>query len=212
MLGIKIIFVQSKDCVENRLEIRGATDVIIRRISSVLHFTVSDGFRPSFDALRRASCTDLQCLIEFARRKYKPDISEWIETRLVLLSQIFIKGDAVIIPTCLADEDELVKRLLMGILYVLRSRIATPIILDDMLSFVTNEQYLKAFLAMMRPAIFSENSYINNQELLIFNPIVITPGGQGGRYRFAMPHKYVIMFDHHEWTIPRKDIEKIAYS
>ncbi len=211
MLGVKVIFIQAKDCAESWLEVPGA-DVVVKRISSVLHFTVSDGFRPSFDALRKANCTDIRCLIDFAKKRYKPDISDWIETRLELLSSQFIKGDKIIIPLCLANEDELIKRLLIGILYVLRSRISVPVIVDDLLSFVTNEPYSEAFTAMMRPYIFTVNRNLNSQEMLMYNPIVIAPGGQGGHYRLAEPHKYVVLFDSDRWTIPRKDIEKILRS
>jgi hypothetical protein len=210
-LGIKIIFVQAKDCSESWLEVPGA-DAVIKRISSVLHFTVSDGFRPSFDALRKANCADIQCLIDYAKKRYKPDVSEWIETRLELLSSLFIKGDKIVIPLCLANEDELIRRLLVGILYVLRNRINMPIIMDDMLSFVTNEPYSEAFAAMMRPYMFSVNRNLDSREMLLYNPIIITPGGQGGHYRLAEPHKYVILFDSYRWAIPKKDIEKITRS
>jgi hypothetical protein len=87
-----------------------------------------------------------------------------------------------------------------------------PIILDDLLSFVINELYSEAFGAMMRPYIFTANRNLASQELLMYNPIIITPGGQGGHYRLADPHRYVILFDEKRWSIPRKDIEKIAHS
>ncbi len=112
MFGIKVIFIQAKDCTESWLEVPSGADVVVKRISSVLHFTISDGFRPSFDALRKANCADIQCLIDFAKKRYKPDISEWIETRLELLSSQFIKGDKIIIPLCLANEDELILSIL----------------------------------------------------------------------------------------------------
>jgi hypothetical protein len=209
-LGIKIIFIQSKDCTEDVIEIPGA-DIIIKRISSILQFTASDGFRASFDILSAAECTDLRCLFEFVNKTYRTDISMWIETRLRILTR-FINGDKVAIPLCLRNEDEIIKRILIGILYVLRSRIKAPVVVDDLLSFITNELYSEAFVAMMRPYLFSINRNLNNHEMLMYNPIIIAPGGQGGYYRLAEPHKYVILFDSNKWSIPRKDIEKIARS
>ncbi len=95
---------------------------------------------------------------------------------------------------------------------MLRSRIKAPVVVDDLLSFITNELYSEAFVAMMRPYLFSINRNLNNHEMLMYNPIIIAPGGQGGYYRLAEPHKYVILFDSNKWSIPRKDIEKIARS
>jgi hypothetical protein len=177
----------------------------------VLHFTASDGFRTSFDTLSTAECDNLQCLFDFVNKKFKPDVGMWIEARLKILAR-FINGDKIVIPLCLADEDEIIKRLLIGILYVLRSRIAAPIVLDDLLSFIINELYSEAFSAMMRPYIFTANRNLDSKEMLMYNPIIITPGGQGGHYRIADPNKYVILFDSNRWTVPRKDIEKIVRS
>jgi hypothetical protein len=211
-LGIKTIFIQSKDCSEGKIEIRNATNLVVKRISSVLQFTVSDGFRPSFDSLSTSECYDFNCLMEFVNKKYKADVAMWIEPRLKMLMKL-INGDTVIIPTCLTEEhDELIRRLVVGLLYVLRGKIALPIIMDDAMSFVTNELYAEAFTAMMRPYIFSKNKNLKNDEILLYNPVIITPSNQGGFYRLAVPHKYVIMFDTERWSIPKKDIEKIAYS
>jgi hypothetical protein len=135
----------------------------------------------------------------------------WIEARLKILMR-FIDGDKVVIPLCLQNEDEIIKRILIGILYVLRSRIKAPVVVDDLLSFITNMLYSEAFAAVMRPYLFSVNRNLDNHEMLMYNPIIITPGGQGGYYRLAEPHKYVILFDSNKWSIPRKDIEKIARS
>jgi len=211
-LGIKVIFIQSKDCVERTVEIRGAADLVVKRISSILQFTVSDGFRPSFDALSISGCSDLNCLIEFVNKKYKADVAAWIEPRLKMLMR-FVNSDAVVIPTCLSEEyDELVRRLVVGMLYVLRSRITVPVVMDDIPSLVVNEVYGEAFSAMMRPYIFTKNKNLKSDEILLYNPVITTPNSQGGFYRIAEPHKYVILFDNDRWALPRRDVEKIAYS
>lgn len=215
-LGLKIVFVQSKDCNktnnEGKIEIRGASSLVVKRISSVLQFTVSDGFRPAFDALSTSGCIDINCLFEFIDKKFKADVASWVEPRLKMLMQ-FINGDTIVIPTCInEDYDELARRIIIGLLYVMRSKIGVPIILDDMLSFVVNEIYGEAFSAMMRPYIVSLNRDLQNNEILKFNPVVIVPGGHGGFYRLSEPHKYVVLFDENRWAIPRKDVEKIAYS
>jgi len=209
-MNIEAIFIQAKDCREKVVEVRGA-DIIIRKISSILQFTASDGFRSSFDALVTAECNSVECLIDFVNKKYKPDVAMWLEPRLKMLAR-FINGEKVVVPTCLQNFDELVKRLLVGILYVLRSRIGVPIILDDALSFITNEVYSEAFVAMMRPFIVSINHYLESRDLLRFNPIIITPGGASGFYRLARPYHYVVIFDHQRWELPIKDVDKIAYT
>jgi hypothetical protein len=211
-MGVKTIFIQAKDCTEGKVEIRNVSHLIVRRISSVLQFTATDGFKPSFDALSTSGCDTIACLFEFIEKKFKPDVAVWIESRLKMLTQ-FVFDDTVTIPTCLTEDyDELARRLVIGLLYVLRSRIAVPIIVDDMLSFVVNELYGDAFLATMRPYKFTLNRDLEGNEILKFNPVIIAPGGHGGYYRLAHPYKYVILFDGNRWEIPKKDIEKIAYS
>ena len=213
LLGIRVIFVRSKDCRgEEKIEIRGAADLVVKRISSILHFTVSDGLRPSFDLLSVSECTSLQCLAEYAHKEYRSDIAKWIEARIKMLSK-FVVGDTIVIPTCLGEEyDELARRLILGLLYVLRNRIAIPIVLDDTMSFVTNEPYSKVFTAMMRPYFISINKDLDSGEITLYNPIVIVPGGHAGVYRLADPYRYVVLFDTQRFTLSRKDIEKIVYS
>ncbi len=210
-MGVKVIFIQSKDCEESTVEIPNVTNVVVRRISSVLQFTVMDGFRPSFDKLETAECDNIQCLFDYTAKRFKPDVAEWVEPRLKALSR-FVKEDAIIIPTCLKETGELIKRLIVGLLYVLRSRINVPIILDDTLSFVVNEAYFEAFLAMMRPAIYTLNRLLLTHEIVKFNPVVVTPGGQGGFYRLGHPYKYVVIFDNNRWELPLRDIEKFVRS
>ncbi len=86
------------------------------------------------------------------------------------------------------------------------------IIIDDMISFILNERYSDAFIAMMRPAILTINRYLDNKEILMFNPVIIAPGGHGGFYRLARPDKYVILFDGSRWEVPRREIERLANS
>jgi len=216
MFKLKVIFIQSKDCNgkinSGKIEIRGAADLVVRRISSILQFTVFEGFKPSFDALSTSDCDSVNCLFEFVEKSFKHEVAIWIKSRLKML-QRFVMDDTVVIPTCVTEEfDELARRLLIGLLYVLRSKIAVPIVVDDMLSFVVNELYGDAFVAMMRPYKFTLNRDLRSDEVLKFNPVVIAPGGHGGFYRLADPHRYVILFDGERWTVPRRDVEKIAYS
>ena len=212
-LGIKVIFIQAKNCKsQEKIEFRGASKLIVKRVSSILQFTTSEGFKSSFDLLSTAECDDLDCLIEFVNKKYKSDVAVWVEPRLKMLKK-FVKDDVVVIPTCLSEEDdELMRRLIVGILYVLRSKTNAPIILDDLTSYVVNIIYSEAFAAMMRPYKLSKNKDLTSDEILMYNPVVIAPGSHGGFYRLAHPDKYVILFDGNKWTVPRKDIEKIAYS
>jgi hypothetical protein len=150
--------------------------------------------------------------MDFINKKYKFEVTTWIEPRLKMLMK-FVNGDTVVIPTCLTEEyDELARRLIVGILYVLRRRITAPVIMDDMLSFVINEVYSEAFGAMMRPYMFTKNKNLKSDEILLYNPVIITPNNQGGFYRLAEPFKYVVLFDTYRWVLPRKDVEKIAYS
>jgi hypothetical protein len=211
-MNVNGIFIQSKECSGGKIEIRDVAELVAKRISSVLQFTISDGFRPSFDALSSSECTSIGCLIEYANKKYKYDVVSWIEARLKVLTR-FVVGKSVVIPTCLTEEyDELARRLVIGLLYVLRSRIAVPVILDDAMSFVINEAYSEAFGAMMRPYMFSKNRNLRSDEILMYNPIIIPPTSHGGFYRLAQPHKYTILFDTFRWAVASRDIEKIARS
>jgi hypothetical protein len=213
--GVRILYIQSKDCKENRIELDALQDVI-KRISSVLQFTAMDGFRISFDILTDSNCDTaqdpVQCLIDYANKKFKQEIAMWVESRLRLLQRLFIVDNKITIPLCLSDCDEIAKRLLLGILYVVRSKITAPIVIDDTLSYVANESYLRAFIAMMRPYIRMLNRYPKTEEILEHNPVILTPGGHAGFFRLAHPSKYIIIFDNNRWEIDRRAIEKIAYS
>jgi energy-coupling factor transporter ATP-binding protein EcfA2 len=212
--GKGALFIRVKDCSEGYVEIPIPQRTVLQHISGILQFTASDGFKTSFDRLRFVECShsfNVDCLIEYVGKKYREDIADWILPRLLALKQ-YVFEEKVRIPTCLKDEDELVRRLIVGILYAIRPYFALPIVLDDMLSFVVNETYRESFIAMGRPFKVSLNRYLESKDILNFNPIVIAPGGAGGIYRFAHPDKYVVIFDDRRWELPRRDIEKIAYS
>jgi energy-coupling factor transporter ATP-binding protein EcfA2 len=213
--GKGALFIRAKDCSEGYAEIVVPQRTVLQHISGILQFTASDGFKASFDRLRFVECNNgnfnVDCLIEYVGKKYREDIADWVLPRLLALKQ-YVFEEKVRIPTCLKDEDELVRRLVVGILYAIRPYFALPIILDDMLSFVVNETYRESFIAMGRPFKVSVNRYLESRDILNFNPTVITPGGAGGIYRFARPDKYVVIFDDKKWELPRREIEKIAYS
>jgi hypothetical protein len=208
----KLLVIQAKDCRHEVIKFQIPEQEIVKRISSILQFTAYDGFRPAFDILSTFNCDKLVCLIETAEKVLKSDVAIWITSRIKLLLHKFFDGTNVIIPTCLNDGDELVKRLVIGILYAVRQFVSLPVVIDDALGFVVNESYREAFIAMMRPFIVSINRYLDSRDLLQFNPVIITPGGAAGFYRLARPDSYTIIFDSHRWELKRKDVEKIAYS
>ena len=154
-------------------------EVVKNRLSSILHFT-SVGIKPAFDALTSQRIERLED-IENILGRFKPDVAEWVMVRVrVLLSWMVEDGKRYIrIPLALHNYDELARRLVVGVLYVSRPIISHIILLDDTLAFVTDIQYREAFSAMMRPYMFSVNRYLDSRELLLYNPVVITPGGSG---------------------------------
>ena len=209
--GKRALFIRTKDCSESPVEIQVPERVIVNHISSILQYTVSDGFRVSFDALSIAGCDTIDCLITFTEKRYRDDIAQWVIARLKQLKR-FVNSDRIILPTCLKEADELIRRITVGVLYAVRPYITYPIILDDLLSLIINELYREAFVAMMRPYWVSINRYLETRDLLLYNPVAITPGGASGVYRLAHPFRYVLIFDHQRWELDRKAVEKIAYS
>jgi len=206
-----MIYIRTRECQNDIIKIVGVPEsYIARKISSVLHFT-SEELKPSFDVLVSSGCENLQCLINYAEKKFRDDIALWIIARIMMLQQ-FIHGDVIELPLCLEDFDELVRRLTIGLLYAIRSKIKAVITLDDALSFITNEKYGNAWIAVMRPFVVTINAYLETKELLRYNPVVITPGGHGGSYRLARPDKYVIIFDGSRWEIPHREVERLANS
>lgn len=209
----KTITIGVKDCVDNGyVEFKIPESKIVRRISSVMQFTAYDGFRISFDLLALAPCETIDCLIEYAEKQYREDIAKWIISRLRLLKK-FVSNDAVKIPLCLGEDDEGIRRIIVGILYVIRSYVTYLYIIDDALSYVINENYLSAWLADARPYLVSLNYYAgDSREILRFNPVIISPGGHAGFFRLASPDKYIVIFDSNRWELSRQEIQKIAYS
>lgn len=216
-----IITVSVKDNLKCQ-KINVSEEIIARRISGVLHFTASDGLRISFDILNGKKLEE----IENQAGKFKPEVAEWIINRIRALKSLKNNNGEIEVPTCLNDFDEIIRRLVIGILYVARPPI--PIIMDDALAFVINRPYYDAFSAMMRPYLFSINRYLDSRELLQFNPVIITPGGAGvsagvfattpsllyvepgGPDRLARPEKYVVLYDGKRYEIRFEDIQRIA--
>jgi hypothetical protein len=207
----EIILISTKDCQKNTIRLNIPQSLVAKKISSILHFTAEESLKPSFDILALSRCENLKCIIDYAEKKFRDDVAMWVTTRIEMLGW-FVHDDTIEIPLCLEEFDEISRRLIIGLLYAIRSKINAVIILDDALSFVVNEKYADAFVAMMRPYMFSINKFLETKELLAYNPIVVAPGGSGGLYRLARPDKYVILFDHSRWEIPRREIERIAYS
>ena len=210
--GVSPLWVRAKECKDETVTIRGAAPEVRRRVSAVLQFTATNGFRPAFDALAAAppeARSDLAALREWAERRFKPDVAQWVSLRLEALAQ-FIREEDVLLPLCMAEEDELIRRIVIGLLYVLRGRIAAPVLLDDALAFVLNEEYSEAFAAMMRPFISSINRYLDTKELLHFSPIVITPDRVGGIYRLARSDKYVVFHDAGRIELPLREVQRLA--
>ena len=204
-----MLIFKSKDCEDEKDKYVkvDAPEYVVKRISSVLHFTAEDNLKPSFDVLAASKCESIDCLVEYAEKKFRDDIGMWITARLEILKQ-FLNG----VPMCLQDYDEIIKRMVVGLLYAIRPKIPLPIIIDDSLSFIVNKRYENAFIAMMRPYIISINEFLETREMLRYNPVIIAPGGHGGFYRLARPDRYIVLFDHSRWEIPRREIERLANS
>jgi hypothetical protein len=207
---MKAVIIKAKECSGEPIKLEIQEAYIVKKISGILHFTAQE-LKPAFDVLSASGCETLKCLEEYAEKNFRNDVSTWITARLRTLYS-FVDENTVILPTCLEQFDEIVKRLVVGLLYAIRPKLPLPIIIDDATSFVLNERYSDAFVAMMRPAILTINRYLDSKEILMFNPVIIAPGGHGGLYRLARPDKYVILFDHSRWEIPRREIERLANS
>jgi hypothetical protein len=129
--------------------------------------------------------------------------------------QMFIKGNSVLIPRCVRDFvrdlNEIALRLIPGIIVAIRGHIKPPVVLDDIFGFIFgNERNRQWFAAQTRPFIVGINRYLDTEELLRYNPVVITPGGLGGIYRIASPKRYVVLFDSRRFEIDAKEIKKLA--
>jgi len=205
-----LLVIRSKDCENEKVKLEIPEVFVIKKISSLLHFTAQD-IKPAFDVLAATSCTSIQCLEEYAEKQFREEIAIWIIARLKILQQ-FINENAIELPLCLEQYDEIVKRMIVGISYAVRSKIPWPVVFDDALSLIINNKYAVAWPAMMRPYMFSINQFLETKELLSYNPVIIAPGGHGGLYRLARPDRYIILFDGSRWELPRRDVERIANS
>lgn len=214
-MGRQIVVIRSKECSDGEIVLKEVSQSeLVKKISAVLHFTAGDGLRPSFDALAAAAtgCDTISCLKEYASKRFRQDVAIWVESRLDILERVFIDNGIIKIPTCLAQYDEIVKRLLLGVVYVLRPKILKPVVIDDASSVITNDPYKEAYIAMMRPSKITANRFMDTKELLMFNPIVLAPGGAAGVYRLSRPDRYTILFDANRWEVSRREVEKIAFS
>jgi hypothetical protein len=211
---IKVLFLRMKECVDEVVEIQ-INDLeakISTKISSILHFTAPNTLRPSFDLLIVSDCYDIDCLIAFAEKKFRQEISMWITSRLVILKKFFIRGDKLIIPLCLKKYDELVKRLGIGIIYTLREEIPYYLLLDDTLSLILNTMYGDTWMIMSRPYMASFNYFPDVKDVLRFDPVVITPGSDyGGLYRLTSD-KYVVMYNRQRWELRPEEVYALANS
>ena len=195
-------------------------EVVVKKISAVLHFTATD-IRPAFDAISSAGYSNLE-EIENVLGRFRSDVVEWIQVRLKVLKRFLTEREGrryFEIPLYLNDSDELERRLVIGMLYVARSLVPRPLLMDDVLAFIVNERYFEAFSAMMRPYLMSINRYLDARDILRFNPVIITPGGAGvsvaprhGPHRLARRDKYVILFDGHRFEVPLQEVRKLVQS
>ena len=172
-----VVSVKEKQSVEH---VDIPEDVVINGISRALHFTAI-GLRPSFDVLSVHSPKSLEDLENIAS-KFKIDIAEWVLARLRVIKQWLVEENGrryVRVPLYLRDYDELERRLTVGLLYAARPHLPYIFVFDDSMAFVLNESYKEAALAMLRPYLISVNRYLDGRELLLHNPVIITPGGSG---------------------------------
>jgi hypothetical protein len=211
---IKVLFLRMKECdnEEAEIQINDLEVKISTKISSILHFTAPNTLRPSFDLLITSDCYDIDCLISFAEKKFKQDISMWITSRLLILKKFFIRNNKLIIPLCLKKYDELIKRLGIGIIYTLREEIPYYLVLDDALSLILNTMYGDVWMVMTRPYMASFNYFPEVKDLLRFDPIIIAPGSDyGGLYRLTSD-KYVVMYNRQRWELRPEEVYALANS
>ena len=204
---VKTLFIKMKECSEETVEIEipDLEKRVVSKISTVLHFTSPNSLKPSFDLLITSECSDVRCLIDFVEKKYRNDVAIWIKARLVALQKYFIRDNKLMIYLCLEELDELIKRMGIGLIYALRSRIPYLLILDDALALILNSLYGEVWPATTRPYLVSLNYYPQTEDILRFDPVVIAPGGRT-IYRLAKPDKYVIMYRGQEWEIDAREV------
>ena len=212
--GVKVLPIGIKDCIDKepiRIKIPDLEKKIAKKISSVLHFTASNTLKPSFDLLITSKCETIDCLIDFAEKKFRNDVAPWITARLVILKEYFISGDELMIYTCLGEYDELIKRMSIGLAYALRPQIPHILVVDDALALVLNHMYGDIWPAVTRPYIASYNYFPEADETLHYDPVVIAPGGRS-YYKLAKQDKYIIMYRGREWEISASEVYALAKS
>jgi hypothetical protein len=211
---IKVLFLRMKECVDEEveIEIQDLQAKISTKISSILHFTAPNTLRPSFDLLIISDCHNLDCLIEFAEKKFKSDVGTWVVSRLMILKKFFIRGDKLVIPLCLKRYDELIRRLGIGIIHTLREEIPHYLVIDDALSLVLNTMYGDVWMVTTRPYMASFNYFPDVRDMLKFDPVIIVPGSDyGGLYKLTSD-KYIVMYNRQKWELRPEDVHALSMS
>jgi hypothetical protein len=167
------LLIRTKECDDEKA-IAIEEKVVLQHIASALHFTAERSIMPAIDRLTLYVNGSIESLISTVESKFKPDIAEWIKSRLEMIMKLK-QNDKIFIPTCLQNYDEPYRRLALGLLYAVRPKIPLPIILDDSFAFIINESYAQAFVAMMRPYLLAINAYPDSRMLLSHSPVVLTP-------------------------------------
>ncbi len=211
--GIEALYIKLKECAEETaaIAIPELEKKISRKISSILHFTAQNSLKPSFDLLIRSKCDTIQCLINFAEKKFKSEVAMWVTTRLEILQEYFIREDKLVIYLCLQNYDELIKRMSIGLLYALRPEFPHHLLMmDDTLAVILNSVYGEAWQAMMRPYIVSLNYWPQTQDLLRYDPVILAPGSDyKGLYRLTTD-KYVVMYRRQTWELSPEEVYNLA--
>ncbi len=213
-MGIKTLYIRLKDCTDevDEIEIPNLEARIVNKISSILHFTATNSLKPSFDLLITSECSDIECLIRFAEKKYKSDVATWVVARLIILKKKFIRGNKLVIYKCLEDYDELIRRLNIGLTYALRSLIRRFLMIDDALAIVLSSLYGDVWPLMVRPYLASFNYWPEVRDLLRFEPVIIAPGNDyDGLYKLTSD-KYVVMYKRQKWELSPDEIYRLAKS
>jgi len=216
-MRVKTLFMRLKDCADKEeteaIEIPDLEKKIVRKISSVLHFTATNNLKPSFDMLILSDCENIDCLISFAEKKYKSDISIWITTRLLLLKKYFIRDNKLVLYKCLEEYDEPIRRLNIGLTYTLRSHIKNYLLLiDDAIAIVLNTLYGSIWPLMMRPYIASFNFQPEVRDMLTYDPVILAPSSDyNGLYRLASD-KYVVMYRRRKWELDPEEVYALSKS
>jgi hypothetical protein len=210
--NVRTLFIKMKDCSEKeqiQIKIHNLEKKVVKKISTILHFTASNTLKPSFDLLITSKCDSLKCLAGFAEKRFRNDVAPWITARLEVLNEYFIKDDTLVMYLCLEEFDELIKRISIGLLYALRSHIPYLLIIDDALALVLNHMYGNVWPATTRPYMASFNYFPNADETLKFDPVVISPGGRS-YYKIAKKDKYIVMYRGEEWEIDMREVYALA--